>query len=98
MRVISEKLEIANEQIVFKDPPAPEKSLEAKPAFTETIIENHERSRTNEPSKLTEHDKSQDIKNQKPAEPEKEAIKTEPIQRERERVKARGRSRGDRGR
>ena len=98
MRVISEKLEIVNEQIVFKDPSASEKSIETKPALPETIIENLERSRTNEPSKLNERDKSQDIKNQKTTEPEKEETKTEPIQRERERVKTRQRSRGDRGR
>ena len=100
IREISEKLEIANEEIIFKEPPPPEKPLEMTLIDPETIIGNSEQSVTQEFPKSEEIEKPRETTNPKPKEQPQEADKPEPIQRERqlERERARQRSRGGRGR
>ena len=100
IREISEKLEIANEEIIFKDPPAPEKPLEMTLVDPQTIIGNSEKSVRQEFSKSQEIEKPRETMNPKPKEQTQEIAKPEPIQRERQRERkiVRQRSRGGRGR
>ena len=100
IREISEKLEIANEEIIFKEPPAPEKPVERTPTNSKTNTGNLEQSIQLELPKSQEPEKPRETTNPKTIEQSEKVVKPEPNQRERqlERERARQRSRGGRGR
>ena len=98
IREISEKLEIANEEIIFKEPPVPEKPLEMTLIDPQTIIGNSEKTIPQKPAKHQEHAKAPEKTKANTIDPPKEVVTPEPIQRERERERVRGMSRGGRGR